>query len=126
MTANLALILWPGVALILFATLPVAKAVATCLVGGYLLLPGRGGFDLPVLPSLDKDTIPALTALVGVLAVAAKERDLHFLSGWWPRNPVIGGLIVLLAIGTVGTVLTNGDRLNMGNSSLKVAAAVSR
>ncbi|WP_349294637.1 hypothetical protein ABEB22_21200 (plasmid) [Thioclava sp. 'Guangxiensis'] len=58
--AHLALFGWPLVTWILFRRLPLAQAVIWSLMAGYLLLPEKLKMDLPVLPSLDKATVPAL------------------------------------------------------------------
>ena len=58
----LVLFSWPLVVFILFSQLPRAQALCLSVLIGYLLLPVRVGINLPVLPTLDKDLIPALTS----------------------------------------------------------------
>jgi len=62
--ADIILYSWPIMVFILFQRLPLQEALVWAIVAGYLLLPLRTGFDLPVLPAIDKDTVPALSALV--------------------------------------------------------------
>src|SRR5690349_7433965 len=44
--------------------LPVEAAAIWSLLGGYLLLPSGTRVDLPLLPPLDKSTIPAITTFI--------------------------------------------------------------
>jgi len=62
--AYLVLLSWPLVTILLFRVLPLPKAIAWTIVAGYLFLPEQTGFDLPVLPQVDKTLIPALSAAV--------------------------------------------------------------
>ncbi len=57
---------YPLVVLLLFRKLSLPKALVWSILGGYLFLPEKTGIDLPVLPVLDKSTIPALSAAVMV------------------------------------------------------------
>jgi hypothetical protein len=116
MTA-VALILWPFVSLLFFRLLNLQAAIAATIIGGYLLLPTRGGFNLPLLPTVDKTFVPALCALV--FAIAFMPRDGKGVQpGWMPRSPVILGLIGLLVIGGIGTTLTNLDPVFNGAFTL--------
>jgi len=107
MVAWAALILWPFLAVIFFAAMSVPAALVATIVGGYLFLPEQVEFDLPVLPPLDKHTIPALSALV-LTAVAAKVPG-TFQKGYIPRRPMVILLLAALFLGVMATVLTNGD-----------------
>ena len=68
MFAQLALLLWPVVAVIAFTTVqrPTLAAVGVFL-GGMLLLPEGAGFDAPGLPNVGKYEITSLCVLVGAL-----------------------------------------------------------
>eukprot|EP00903_Cladosiphon_okamuranus_P021551 g19813.t1 len=57
---------YPLVVVVLFRKLSLPKALIWSILGGYLFLPEKTGIDLPVLPVLDKSTIPALSAAVMV------------------------------------------------------------
>lgn len=68
--AYIVLFSWPLVMIILFRKLPVSAAIAWSIIGGYLLLPGRTGFNLPMVPTIDKDAVPSLMAVLLALLVA--------------------------------------------------------
>lgn len=111
------LTLWPFISTALFSNARLPIALLVTIIGGYLLLPTGINFDLPVLPPLNKDTIPAFIALIFVL-IKSKPQGLHgaqpewpVLPGIFPRDPVVLGLFLLLLLGNVGTLLTNRDAL---------------
>ncbi len=79
--AYLALVAWPVVAFFLFRALPRPAALIWTIVGGYLLLPMGVGFDLPMVPTLDKTLIPALCAAI----LSLMSRDLPAV-----RRPAAG------------------------------------
>ena len=62
--AYVVLFCWPLLMVCIFAVMPRAQAIAVSIIGGYLLLPSRAGFDLPVLPTVDKTLLPALVAAI--------------------------------------------------------------
>lgn len=109
-------ILWcfPVVAAILFAKLPPLRALVVAMVGGYLLLPEKTGFDLPILPFVEKDAMVALSVLVAMMLALPKlkAQSPHLiLPGWLPKSAVVNGLMACVIFGTLGTVLTNGEPL---------------
>lgn len=104
-----ALFLWPVVVAVLFNRLAPGRALIAALLAGYLLLPpGPAGIDLPVLPPFDKDSIPALSALV--MALVLHRPGLVLL----PRGLVARGLLGLYVLAPIATVLTNGDPIAWG------------
>ena len=68
--AYIVLFSWPIVVIVLFRMLPVAAALAWSIIGGYLLLPGQTGINLPMVPVIDKDGVPSMAAAVMCLIVA--------------------------------------------------------
>ena len=114
MFATIALFSWPIVVIILFRVLPRPHAVLISLLGGYLLLPTQGGVDLPLLPALEKHSIPALSVLIVVLIARQRETDPPALKGWLPQGFLPRLLILIIIAGSFMTVLTNGDMLVFG------------
>ena len=113
--AYVVLLAWPLVVVVLFRRLPLPAALVWSILGGYLFLPPATGFDLPVLPPLDKSTVPSFAAAVMCLLHARKAR--HARRGpaarvegpdrtvQWPVLICLG----LLAGGIVLTGRTNTD-----------------
>lgn len=81
--AYLALLAWPAVAFFLFRALPRPAALIWTIVGGYLLLPMGVGFDLPMVPTLDKTLIPAVSAAI----LCLMSRDLPVVRRAAPIAP---------------------------------------
>lgn len=77
--AFVALFSWPLVMVLLFRLLPLHTALAWSLVAAYLLLPLRAGFNFPGVPSINKDSLPAVTAMVLCLLAAQRARLDHAL-----------------------------------------------
>ncbi|MCC5887211.1 MAG: hypothetical protein JJT88_12335 [Gammaproteobacteria bacterium] len=60
--AYVVLFSWPIVVMVLFRKLPIPQALAWSIVGGFLLLPTRAALNLPMVPALDKNTVPVIMA----------------------------------------------------------------
>lgn len=103
--AYLVLLTWPLVCLILLLRFPFERALVWCFLGGYLLLPPLAAFDLPVLPALDKFTLPSLSALILCLLVLRRPVTI------WPDSRLGRVLMALFILGVIPTVLTNGDAI---------------
>lgn len=113
-----AIFCFPAVAVILFRTLAPRSALIWCILLGYLFLPTKVGWNLPALPTIDKDTMPALAAIVCLLALSPRTVAPPPLPGWLPRHPVILFLVAGLVLSSFLTVATNGDSLVYGDLSL--------
>ena len=103
------LLIWPLVALILYKKLPVLDATLWTIVGGYLLLPQGVDIDYPVIPALDKNTIPAISAFFGCRFIANKK--VSFL----PSASIERNLMLLFVLGLTITVMRNGDPIEEAN-----------
>jgi len=101
--AYFTLLVWPIVSIVLYKTYPVITATFWTVVGGYLLLPVGVEFNFPLIPSLDKKSIPAIMGFLGCRYIA--NQKIRFL----PPSGVERNLILMLFIGSVATVLTNGE-----------------
>ena len=116
----LALFAWPLISIVFFQRLRLPLAILVTIVGGFLLLPTATSLDLPMLPSLDKRTIPALTALILAAVFAGSDRSDELRpSGLIPRHPVVLLLLGVLVLGTIMTALTNTDALTYGYRRLQ-------
>jgi hypothetical protein len=101
--AYLMLLIWPAVCLVLFRTQKVERAAVWAILGGYLLLPPLAEFNLPLVPAMDKVSIPNLSVLAILLFAGAYKLQL------WPEGRVARVLVVLLVFGAIPTVLTNPE-----------------
>ena len=101
--AYLTLLAWPIISIVLYTKYPVIAATFWTIVGGYLLLPVGVEFDFPFIPPLDKKSIPAIMAFIGCRYIA--KHKIKFL----PLPGIERKLILLLFLGSVATVLTNGE-----------------
>lgn len=101
--AYLMLLVWPAVCLVLFRTQTVERAIVWSILGGYLLLPPVAEFNLPLVPAMDKVSIPNISVLAILVFSAAYQVRLL------PENRVARVLVVLLVFGAIPTVLTNPE-----------------
>ena len=65
--------LWPIVAIWLYRTRSVTEATIWTILGGHMFLAVKTVVDLPLLPPLGKESVPALAALIGCRFVAKKR-----------------------------------------------------
>ncbi|MEQ6248531.1 hypothetical protein ABMC89_06545 [Sulfitobacter sp. HNIBRBA3233] len=101
--AYLMLAIWPAVCLVLFRNLRVERAIIWSILGGYLLLPPLAEFNLPLVPALDKVSIPNISVLA-ILLFATAHRVRLVPESWLARI-----LVLLLVLCAVPTVLTNRE-----------------
>ncbi|EYD72078.1 hypothetical protein [Limimaricola hongkongensis] len=108
--ASIALLVWPLVTLALFRRLRPGTALVASLLAGYLLLPPLPAeFDPPLLPSLNKSTIPSLSVLFVALALRRLgPGDLV------PRHPLMQAALAAFVLSPLMTVLRNDDPLAFG------------
>ncbi len=111
--AYLVLAIWPVVTVILFRRLSVSLALIINLVAAFLILPTPpAGFDFPLLPPLTKHSIPALTALVFVVATIGFSRSVL-------PDTLAGKILMLVFIfSPIVTVFNNGEMVYWGELTL--------
>lgn len=101
------LLVWPVVSLILYLRLDPARALIWTILGAYLVLPPVVAISLPLVPDLDKFSIPNLMALVLSLVVLRDRIAILPQSG-------LGRLLLLLfVLSPFATVLTNADPIRI-------------
>lgn len=121
---NFALIFWPILTFILARAVPWQNALIASLIGGYLLLPERGGLDLPLLPPFEKDTIPCLVLFF--IALILKPNDVSTsttiaaLKSWAPKSAIGIILMSFVVFGALLTAVTNSDPLRFAASSVSI------
>jgi len=121
--AYLMLLIWPVVAVGLFRLMPIERALIWTLLGGYLILPQATEFNLPMIPALNKATIPNLSAFVICLFMFG-TRVLRM-----PSSLFIKVLIFILLVSPIATALTNREPILFENGggipSLTIYNAIS-
>jgi len=111
-------ILW----VMFFHLLPFRHGILAVILSGMLLLPSLFSIGLPLLPDLNRDNVTVLTALLCALiyhGAYVKEQSAQgappvVLGGWMPKDPIVLLLLAILVFGPIGTVVTNGESVNVG------------
>lgn len=111
--AYLVLALWPVVVWQLWTRLDRGPALIWTVLGGYLLLPPLTAFNFPLIPDLDKVSVPNLMALACALWLV-KDKVGFVPDSWLGR-----ALIAVYVLSPFGTVLTNGDPLIFRETTIK-------
>src|SRR5262249_4835447 len=106
------LIAWPVAALWLFKTRPVGQAILWTILGGYMLLPVGAEIKFGMIPLLDKNSIPSLTALFGCVVVCGKSLRVSRGIGY------VEILIITLVITPFITSELNTDPVPIGRKIL--------
>ena len=108
--AWLVLLSTPIVAIYLAWRYPPQKAAMIGLFGAAMFWPCGTGLNLPILPDLDKEILPALSMLFALLVFAKGRRKLL------KTNPFTSYEVAILVaiVGVFGTIVTNGDDLRHG------------
>ncbi len=102
--AYLMLMIWPLVCVMLFRRLALERALIWCILGGYLVLPPLANFDLPLVPAMDKYSIPNIATFV--ICVVLLRRKISLL---WPKSGIARVLSALFILSVIPTVATNGE-----------------
>ncbi len=108
--AYLALIVWPLVAIALYATRPVVQATLWTMLGAQLLLPVGTFFKIEMIPQFDKYSIPSLCVLVGCMFATARPIRL------WRKFGAVEALMLVFLFSPVVTSLLNSDPIYIGQS----------
>ena len=104
--AYIALIIWPFISLIFYKRMPVINATFWTIVGGFLILPVNVAIDFPLIPPLDKESIPVITALIGCIFI--KKVKIRLL----PKDGIERWLVLVLLITPFFTMLNNQESYN--------------
>ncbi|WP_294926106.1 hypothetical protein [uncultured Paracoccus sp.] len=105
--ALIALLCWPLAVAVLFNRMPRPEAAVWSVLGGYLVLPPVVGIDLPGLPDIGKETLPAMAAVLFACLTGPKEGE----SPMPPIPPALLFLTVVLVLTPIATAVTNPDAL---------------
>ncbi len=119
---------FPFVAYVIFATTKLLHAIPATALAGFMLLPPRYAFNLPVLPTIDKENVIALTVAGLALAFAPRTERVvaptfdhvaaqEMLPGLLPRERwALVCIVCLVLVMPFGTVLTNRSPVVLPNA----------
>ena len=111
--AALALVLWPAVSVLFFLRLPIGRALLASIIVGYLFLPPTpAGFDPPLFPALNKDSIPNMVIILACLYFSKSKIE------WLPQNLFARTLVIIFVMSPLLTVMANGDPVFYGRVGL--------
>jgi hypothetical protein len=110
--AYIALLAWPLVAVLLYRTRPSSEATVWTILGALLLLPSQLSIKLPMIPSIDKDSLAALSAAAGCVLLAPR------LKRFGPGFGLPEILAVTYIVGPVVTSALNNDFIVIGDRVL--------
>lgn len=103
-TAYLALLAWPLVSLALYRFQSFTAATAWTFLGALLLLPAQVAIKIPMIPSIDKNSIASLSASIGFLFFDSRARRSKSNMGLF-----VGILAIAFVFGPVITAALNND-----------------
>ena len=108
--ASLALIAWPFTSLALFANLRLSQAILWTILGAELILPTGAFFKIPMIPQLDKVSLPNLSILLCCLVFA--RRPLRIIG----RMGLTELLIIFFIASPLFTSQFNSDPIFAGDT----------
>jgi hypothetical protein len=108
----LALLSWPIIALWLYKTRPIGQATLWTILGALMLLPIEASIKFPVIPQLDKTTIPNFVAFVGCMFVLRKPIKL------WNGFGLAEILILTFFLSPLISSELNSDEIAIGDRVL--------
>jgi hypothetical protein len=112
--AYMVLALWPLASLVLFRTQPPGRAIIGSFLIAYLFLPPYPtGFDLPLVPQMNKETLPSVVAFV--LCFLFYGKRMRFL----PEHGLARVLILLFVFSPLATAMTNPEPVFFGRFGIQ-------
>ena len=103
-----ALLSWPFVAAILFRVNPTGKAAIWTILGAFLFLPAGVEIKIPMIPALDKNSIPNVSALVGCMLLFVRTKLPS-------RGSFLAYMLILICVASpIATSAFNSDPIFVG------------
>ena len=102
------LMAWPLLSIYIFMTRKAIDATFLVIVGGWLLLPEKVNIDIQYFPSLNKISIPAITAIL--LTIFIKKKIPSLL----PKDNVVKALVLVVILGPIFTFVDNQNPIFNG------------
>lgn len=112
--AYMVLALWPFVSIALFRTQPVGRAIIASFLIAYLFLPPYPtGFNFPLVPEMNKHTLPSVTAFLICFFMYGRKMTIL------PESTVARALIITFIFSPMLTALSNGDPVFFGRFAIQ-------
>lgn len=108
--AVFAILGWPLVSIVLYSAISAIEATVWTVLGALLLLPSGFALKVPMLPALDKSSVPNICALIGSFVLIRRRQS--------PGFGLVELLAALLLFGPVVTSLLNDDTIVRGETVL--------
>ncbi len=106
--AYVMLLSWPVIMAVLFKKLPADRALVWSLLGALLFLPMETYFDFPVVPTMNKETLPSVIAMMLCLLMVPQKIK------FFPQSPVGTILILAFLISPLLTYISNTEPVFWG------------
>lgn len=106
--AFLMLLIWPVIMVVLFKKLSPDRALVWSFLGAYMLLPPEVYIDLPLVPTLNKYTLPSVAAFVLCLTMVDQKIRL------FPASRLVSILMIGFVLSPLVTVLSNREPVFWG------------
>jgi len=103
---------WPLVALLLYRIRPIGEATVWTILGGYILLPAGWAIKFPMIPPIDKASMPCASALI--ICLLMRRNALAA----WKHFGLIEVVTLIYVCSPVITALLNGDDIRGGGTVL--------
>lgn len=117
--AAIALLIWPFVTIVLFLTMGPVRGFIWSLLVGYLFLPARVGFDLPLLPAYSKYEAISYSMLLALLLAGQSRDKMPELKLAAPSTrALLLTLTTVLLLMPALTFVTNRSGVTMNGASL--------
>lgn len=120
---------WPFFCAVAFQRFGLAAAVASAVIGGYLMLPAHIIVDLPMIPPIDRDMIAIGSAFFCAILITSRMSQkgvqpeqvapLGVRPGLLPQSKTVQLLMAMLVLGAAMTALTNRDPVFDGGKALE-------
>lgn len=119
--AYLMLMIWPVIMAVLFRKLSPDRALIWSFLGAFTLLPTNVYFDFPLIPTLDKYTLPSVTAMVLCLTMVKQKIRI------FPQSRLATILMLGMLLSPLATVLNNREAIfwGIGLPGLSIYDAIS-
>jgi hypothetical protein len=111
--ANAALLFWPFVSVLFFKYRPAPIAITLTILCGLLLLPAELSIKVPMIPAIDKNSMPTIGAVLGCLVVGyTKKKANHARAGFG----VAEALAFAYVVSPLFTSALNNDSIVEGST----------